>query len=301
VTDPTTADEFLRHRTRLLGIAYRLLGSMWDAEDVVSDAMVRWLRVDRSEIREPAAFLTTMVTRRALDQLTSARVTRQRYVGPWLPEPTLTDTAVLGPLDSLELRESVSVATLHVLEELTPPERGVFVLREAFGFPFAEIAEILDLSVPGARQLFHRARRHIAEHGHRFEADPEEHATLLDEFLRAVATGDLDDLEHLLADHAVAYSDGGGKVRAALRPINGRANIIKFFKGLVRRFEVGDVRLVEANGRAAAVFSIGRLDELLTIEVHDHAIHAVYGILNPDKLTYVEDQIVRHAAPGRGG
>ncbi len=176
MTGISASDEFLRHRTRLLGIAYRLLGSMWDAEDIVSEAMVRWLRVDRSEIREPAAFLTTMVTRLALDQLTSARVTRQSYVGPWLPEPTLTDSSVLGPLDSLELRESVSVATLHVLEELTPPERGVFVLREAFDFPFAEIAEILDISEAGARQLFHRARRHIAEHGHRFEADPVEHA-----------------------------------------------------------------------------------------------------------------------------
>ncbi len=295
MTGISASDEFLRHRTRLLGIAYRLLGSMWDAEDIVSEAMVRWLRVEHSEIREPAAFLTTMVTRLALDQLTSARVTRQSYVGPWLPEPTLTDSSVLGPLDSLELRESVSVATLHVLEELTPPERGVFVLREAFDFPFAEIAEILDISDAGARQLFHRARHHIAEHGHRFQADPVEHATLLDEFLRAVVTGDLDDLEHLLADQAVSYSDGGGKVRAAIRPVNGRANIVKFFRGLVRRFDVGEVRLVEANGRAAAVFSIGRHTELLTIEVHDHAIHAIYGIVNPDKLTYVEEQISHYS------
>ena len=294
MTDIGASDEFLRHQTRLLGIAYRLLGSMWDAEDIVSEAMVRWLRVEHSEIREPAAFLTTMVTRLALDQLTSARVTRQSYVGPWLPEPILTDMSVLGPLDSLEIRESVSVATLHVLEELTPPERGVFVLREAFDFPFAEIAEILATSEAGARQLFHRARRHIAEHGHRFDADPVEHATLLDEFLRAVTTGDLDDLEHLLLDQAVSYSDGGGKVRAAIRPINGRANIVKFFRGLIRRFEVGEIRLVEANGRAAAVFSIGRHTELLTIEAHDHSIHAIYGIVNPDKLTYVEQQISHH-------
>jgi RNA polymerase sigma-70 factor (ECF subfamily) len=295
VTQDAAVEEFLRYRTRLLGVAYRLLGSMWDAEDVVSDAMVRWLRADRSDVREPVAFLTTMVSRLALDQLSSARVTRQRYVGPWLPEPALTDASTLGPLDSVELRESVSVATLHVLEDLTPPERGVFVLREAFDFPFAEIAEILDVSEAGARQLFHRARAHLAEHGHRFEADPDEHAILLDEFLHAVTTGDLDDLERLLADDAIAYSDGGGKVRAARRPIVGRANVIKFFRGLRRRYAVRDVRVVEANGRAAAVFVIGRQSELLTIEAQGHAIRTVYGILNPDKLAFVERQLAQRS------
>jgi RNA polymerase sigma-70 factor (ECF subfamily) len=287
----TAADEFLRHRSRLLGIAYRMLGSTWDAEDVVSEAMLRWLRADRSDVREPAAFLTTMVSRIALDQLTSARATRQQYVGPWLPEPTLTDAPVLGPLDSVELRETVSVATLHVLEELTPTERGVFVLREAFDLPFAEIAQILRVSEPSARQLHHRARQHLADHRHRFDADPDEHAVLLEQFLHAVTTGELDELERLLAEEALSYSDGGGKVRAALRPIRGRANVIKFFRGLVRRYDVRDLRVVEANGRAAAVFRIGRRTEFLTIDARDHSIHAVYGIVNPDKLAYVERQL----------
>ena len=267
---------------------------MWDAEDVVSEAMVRWLRVDQSEIREPVAYLTTMVSRIALDQLKSARVTRQSYIGPWLPEPALTASSDLGPLDTVELRESVSVATLHVMEQLTPPERGVFVLREAFEFPFAEIAEILDISeaeratAVSPRPAPHRGARPPLRRG------PEEHATLLDDSYKRWSPASSTNWKSSWPSEAVVYSDGGGKHRAAIRPVTGRANIVKFFRGLVRRFDVGEVRVVEANGRAAAVFSIGRQTELLTIEVHDHAIHAIYGIVNPDKLTYVEQQISHH-------
>jgi RNA polymerase sigma-70 factor (ECF subfamily) len=294
VSPETTADEFLRHRTRLLGVAYRLLGSMWDAEDVVSEAMVRWLRVDSTDVREPLAYLTTMVTRLALDQLKSAHATRQSYVGPWLPEPTLTKTAELGPLDTVELRDSVSLATLHVMEQLTPPERGVFVLREAFELSFAEIGEILETTEAAARQLLHRARARIARGEPRFEADPSEHAVLLGRFLRAVEAGDLADLEQLLASDAISYSDGGGKVRAAIRPIVGRDNVLKFLRGLVRRFAVHDVQMVEANGLPAALLAIGHQRELLTLEVFDHRIRAVYNVLNPEKLTHVERQLRRY-------
>ncbi len=292
MTDDAAVDEFLRHRPRLLGIAYRMLGSMWDAEDVVSDAMVRWLRIERSDVREPAAFLTTMVSRLALDQLKSARVQRQEYVGPWLPEPTLTGPSNLGPLDTVELRESVSVATLHVLEQLTPPERGVFVLREAFDLPFAEIAEILDISPSNARQLFHRARRRVAGDGHRFPADPGAHATLLDRFLGAVSSGDLAQLESLLADDVVAYSDGGGKARAAIRPVRGKANIIKYIRGLLRRFPLQPgIRVVTANGLPAALLALGAQSELLVLSVRDRKIEAIYGIINPDKLSYLDRQL----------
>jgi RNA polymerase sigma-70 factor (ECF subfamily) len=287
----TTAEEFLRYRTRLLGVAYRLLGSMWDAEDVVSEAMVRWLRIDSTEVHEPLAYLTTMVTRLALDQLKSAHATRQSYVGTWLPEPTLTKTAELGPLDTVELRDSVSLATLHVMEQLTPPERGVFVLREAFELSFAQIAEILEMTETGARQLLHRARGRIARDEARFHADPSEHAAFLDRFLRAVGDGELTDLEDLLASDAISYSDGGGRVRAAIRPIVGRDNVLKFLRGLLRRFAVHDIRIVEANGLPAAFLWFGRLPELLTLEVVDHRIQTVFGILNPDKLTHVERQL----------
>ncbi len=297
MTEEGAVEEFLNERSRLLGIAYRLLGSMWDAEDIVSDAMVRWLRTDRTTIREPAAFLTTMVSRLALDQLKSARVTRQRYVGPWLPEPTLTETSELGPLDTVELRESVSVATLHVMEQLTPPERGAFVLREAFDLPFAQIAEILDITESGARQVCHRARRRLADRGQRFQADPNEHAVLLDRFLRAVSCGDLAGLEELLAADAVAYSDGGGKAHAAIRPIVGRANVVKFIRGLLRRFPLAsEIQVIEANGMSAALLAFGRQTELLTVEVQGHRIQSIYGILNPEKLSYVDRQLTLRGA-----
>ena len=291
------ADEFLQHRARLLGIAYRLLGSMWDAEDVVSEAMVRWLRIDRSDIREPAAFLTTMVSRLALDQLRSARVKRQTYVGPWLPEPTLTEPSAVGPLDTVERRESLSFATLKVMEELTPPERGVFVLREAFDFPFAQIAEILDLTTDGARQLFHRAQQRIAGGTRRFPADRDEHGKLLDRFLTAVTSGELGELEELLAEDVVSYSDGGGKTRATLIPVVGKRRVLKLYRAIRRRVEFGrDLRIVEVNGVPAALFTMRSFTELLMVNVEDHRIRTIYAILNPDKLSYLLGrQLAGHA------
>jgi RNA polymerase sigma-70 factor, ECF subfamily len=287
-------DQFLHNRGRLLGLAYRLLGSMWDAEDVVSEAMVRWLRVDHDAVREPAAYLTTMVSRIALDELKSARVARQRYVGPWLPEPTLSEPSDLGPLDTVELRESLSLATLHVMEQLTPPERGVFVLRAAFELPFAEIAGILEISVESARQLHHRARVRVERDEPRFRADPAEHAMLLERFLGAVGSGDLDALEGLLADDVVAYADGGGRARAAIRPVRGKANVLKYLRGLLRRFPFErEVGMVDANGLPAARVSFGVQSELLVIDVRAHHVHGVYGVLNPDKLSYLDRQLAR--------
>src|SRR5690606_16405634 len=202
---------------RLLGIAYRLLGSMWDAEDVVADALERWQRVDRRQVREPLAYLTTIVSRLALDQLRSARAQRETYVGPWLPEPVLTAPSSidpLDPLDAIERRETLSLATLHMLERLTPPERAVFVLREAFEVPYDQIADILGITPGSARQLRYRARTRLADAtalapdvapgrpgAPGVSAPPAtgEHATLLDELLAAMGSGDLDRLEGLLA------------------------------------------------------------------------------------------------------
>ena len=161
MTADALAHEFTEFRPRLLGIAYRMLGSAWDAEDVVAEAMVRWMGVDREQVREPLAFLTTVVTRLAIDQLRSARATRETYVGEWLPEPVVTDPSRLGPLDTVERRETVSLATLRMMEALTPPERAVLVLHEAFDLTHAEIADILGISEEGARQHLRRARRHL--------------------------------------------------------------------------------------------------------------------------------------------
>jgi RNA polymerase sigma-70 factor (ECF subfamily) len=298
--DPNDAvEEFERHRPHLLGIAYRLLGSMWDAEDVVADALVRWLRidpVDRARVREPIAFLTTMVSRLALDQLRSARVRREAYVGPWLPEPALTGRG--GPLDTLERRETLSLATLHLLERLTPPERAVFILREAFDVPYDQLAEILDVTPDGARQLLHRARNRLGDDRRadrrdavRFPPDPEEHQRLLDRLLRAMGSGDLHGLEDLLAAEAISYSDGGGKGRASRRPIVGAQHIVKFLTGLARRFGMGEPQIVEANGLPAALLTIGRQRELLAIDVREGKIQAIYNVINPDKLSYIDGQL----------
>src|ERR687897_2990174 len=211
------AREFMEQRPRLLGIAYRLLGTMWDAEDIVADAMVRWLAVDREQVREPAAFLTTMVTRRALDQLRSARVARESYTGEWLPEPIGTAPSPLDPLDTVERRESVSLATLRMMEQLTPPERAVFVLHEAFDVPHAAIADVLDISQDSSRQHLHRARSHLEGADPPFDVEHRTHDTLFERFLAALEDGDLDRVRNVLADDVVAYSDGGGKARAARR------------------------------------------------------------------------------------
>ena len=276
---------FESYRPLLLGLAYRLLGSMWDAEDVVQEAYVRWSATDRAEIREPRAFLVTVVSRLALDQLRSARVTREAYTGPWLPEPVATDA--LGPLDTAELRDSVAYATLHLMERLSPPERAVFVLREAFDVPYAEIAAILDTTVTNCRQLHHRAARRVAAGRDRFTLAEDQHAKLLVRFLEAAQSGDLAGLTELLTEDVVAWNDGGGKVRAALRPIEGREHVVAFVRGLVTRYPFGTPRRVDVNGRPAVALEVDGIDQVVTVDVFDGRIDGIYVVLNPDKLGHV--------------
>ena len=285
------AREFMEHRPRLLGIAYRLLGTMWDAEDIVADAMVRWLTVDREQVREPAAFLTTMVTRRSLDQLRSARVAREKYTGEWLPEPIGTEPSPLDPLDTVERRESVSLATLRMMEQLTPPERAVFVLHEAFDVPHAAIADVLDISQASSRQHLHRARAHIGGSNRRFDPEPAAHGTLFERFLGALETGDLDGLQDMLTSDAVAYSDGGGKARAARHPVVGADKVIAFFGALRRHHSIQVERLVEVNGQAGALLWFGRQYQLLTVDLRGDKIREIDSIMNPDKLEYLHRQL----------
>jgi RNA polymerase sigma-70 factor (ECF subfamily) len=281
----------MEHRPRLLGIAYRMLGSMWDAEDVVEDTMVRWLAVDRGEVREPAAFLTTMVTRRALDQLRSARVNRERYIGPWLPEPVGTAPSPFDPLDTVERRETVGVATLRLMEQLTPPERAVLVLHDAFDVPHAEIAGILDITAESSRQHLHRARSHLGDSPSRFEAEADARDELFDRFLRALEDGDLDQLQEVLAADVVAYSDGGGKARANRRPLVGADAVVGFLGALRRRLPVEVDRRVEVNGQPGVLLWFGRAYVLITVGVRDGRIQVVLSILNPDKLEYLRGQL----------
>ncbi|MFG1702212.1 RNA polymerase sigma-70 factor [Nonomuraea sp. M3C6] len=279
------AVDFEEYRPMLLGLAYRLLGSMWDAEDVVQEAWLRWQGTDQSVVREPRAFLMTVVSRLALDQLRSARVKREAYTGPWLPEPVMTSEA--GPLDTAELRDTVSFATLHLMERLSPPERAVFVLREAFELPYDEIAEIVGTSVANARQLHRRASVRLAEGRDRFQPAAEDHAKLLVKFMAAASGGDLAALTELFHEDVVAWNDGGGKVKAALRPIVGKRKVAAFLGGLIARYDFTDARVLEVNGGLAIWTRIGEVHQLVVIEPRDGLIKEIYGVLNPDKLTRV--------------
>ncbi|MFI6926096.1 RNA polymerase sigma-70 factor [Nonomuraea spiralis] len=277
--------DFEEYRPMLLGLAYRLLGSMWDAEDVVQEAWLRWEGTDRSAVREPRAFLLTVVSRLALDQLRSARVRREAYTGPWLPEPVATGDA--GPLDTAELRDTMSYATLHMMERLSPPERAVFVLREAFELPYDQIAEIVGSSVANARQMHHRASTRLSQGRDRFSPTNEDHTRLLTKFMEAAGGGDLDALTELLHEDVVLWNDGGGKVRAALRPIFGRRKVSGFIGGLLSRYDFSQARLVEVNGRPALWTRVGGNDQLIALDVRDGRIQELYGLSNPDKLARV--------------
>ncbi|GAA4054606.1 RNA polymerase sigma-70 factor [Actinomadura miaoliensis] len=277
---------FEEHRRILLGLAYRLLGSMWDAEDVVQEAYLRWTNTDREQVREPRSFLVTVVTRLALDQLRSARASRESYTGPWLPEPV--DARAFGPLDTAELRDTLSYATLHMMERLSPPERAVFVLREAFDLPYDEIAEILGSPSATCRQWHHRAVGRLAEGRGRFTPATGDHTELLKRFLGAAQNGDVTALAELLAEDAIAYNDGGGKVRAALRPVVGRAKVLAFVAGLMSRYPLEEARLTEANGEPAIWTVIGGQRQLVTFGIRDGRIQQIFSILNPDKLSSID-------------
>jgi RNA polymerase sigma-70 factor, ECF subfamily len=282
--DPTA--EFQSHRPALLGLAYRLLGSMWDAEDVVADAYEKWMRADHAAVRTPRAFLVTAVSRLAIDALTSARARRETYPGPWLPEPVAT--AELGPAEIAEIDDTVSYATLHLMERLSPPERAVVVLREAFAMPYERIGEILGASAAACRQMQHRAQVRLA--AERTPGDPPssaEHRRLLERFLEAARTGDLDGLTGMLSADVIAYNDGGGKVRSAPRPVRGRVHVAAFVAGLVRKYPIGPVAFVEVNGQVGLEITLGADRSVVTLDARDGVITAVYTQRNPDKLAYV--------------
>jgi RNA polymerase sigma-70 factor (ECF subfamily) len=281
-----SGEEFEEHRGLLLGLAYRLLGSMWDAEDVVQEAYVRWVSADRGAVREPRAFLVTVVTRLALDQLRSARVTREAYVGPWLPEP-VGEAGALGPQDSAELRDTLSYATLHMMERLSPPERAVFVLREAFELPYDEIARIVRVSVANCRQLHHRAGKRMARGRDRFRPSAEDHARLLGRIIAASHGGDLAGLTALLSEDVVAWTDGGGRVKAALRPIIGRAKVLRFLAGVTAKFGEPTTWPVTVNGHTALWRLAGDDRQLVMFGVRGGLVAEIYIMRNPDKLTRV--------------
>lgn len=258
-----------------------MTGSRADAEDILQDAFLRWQAVEQQGIESPKAFLTTVVSRLALDSLKVAHRKREVYVGPWLPEP------IVGPVtEPVELAESLSFAFLHLLESLPAAERVAFLMREVFDAEYKEVAETLETSEANARQLVSRARDHIRSRRPRHRVDPEKHQQLLEEFIRACAVGDTTALVGLLKDDATLYSDGGGKTRAALKPIYGADKIIRFVVGLLKK-GLGELGAypIEVNGGPGAVVTLdGRPNTLVAIEPDGDRISNIYFVLNPDKL-----------------
>ncbi|KAK1179654.1 RNA polymerase sigma factor SigJ [Streptomyces sp. NBS 14/10] len=301
-------DRFEASRFRLEAIAYRLLGSASEAEDAVQEAFLRWQAADVDRIEVPEAWLTKVLTNLCLNQLTSARARRETYVGQWLPEPLLAGDVMLGPADTAEQRESVSYAVLTLMERLSPNERAVYVLREAFDYPHREIAEILDITEASSQQIFHRAKKHVADGQARTEVDEAAARRIVEEFLAAATSGRPEPLVRLLTQDAVAIGDGGGKIPARTKAFEGAVAVAKFMWGLfkpgkAKRDLVGgsiEVYATTANGDPAVVGVVdGQVVGVLCLEVTAEGIAAFRNQVNPDKLERASEQwaAVDHGEP----
>jgi RNA polymerase sigma-70 factor (ECF subfamily) len=274
----------------MFSVAYRMLGSVGEAEDVVQEAFARMQERAPGDIRTPAAYAMTVTTRLAIDELRSARRRRESYTGTWLPEPMITDLAS-QPEQQAELHDTVSMAALVMLERLTPAERAVFVLRTAFGYDYAEIAEIIGKSAANCRQILRRARSRITQDEPRFTADPAHRDELARLFLAAATNGDIAQLEKLLSADVVYDGDGGGKVPALARPVTGRTRVARLVVGLTRAAASRGLQLVPVpiNGGPGllAVDAAGTVVGVLALHVSDGQVRAIRAIVNPDKLTHL--------------
>jgi RNA polymerase sigma-70 factor (ECF subfamily) len=285
-------DSFESYRPLMFSIAYRMLGSITEAEDMVQEAYLRYQRVPPEEIGSLKAFLSTVVTRLCLNHLELARNQRETYIGPWLPEPALTatDTRFI-PASRAELQDSISMAFLVLLEQLSPLERAVFLLREVFDYDYAEIAAIMDKDEAACRQLFSRARKHIADHRPRFKPDPNQHRQLLQQFVQAVTTGDLDGVLQLLTDEATLTADSNGKIRGALnQPLRGREAVAKFLVASPRFVEVPlTPQFIEVNGEPSLLLCApdGEVRVVMTMEESGGKVRDIRVVTNPDKLAAV--------------
>jgi RNA polymerase sigma-70 factor (ECF subfamily) len=282
--DPS--EVFDRQRPFLFSIAYRMLGSVMDGEDVVQEAYLRWQRAPQAEVRSPRAYLSAVVTRLCIDQLRSARTQREEYIGPWLPEPLPTEPAP----DAVVIDESLSMAFLVLLESLNPTERAVFLLREVFDYDYDEISRLVGKSEANCRQIARRARQSVAARRPRFESSPEQEERLMGSFLEACFGGDMEDLLALLSEDVTFWSDGGGKTRAALNPIHGADKVARFFSGILRKAPPGlVVRRALVNGRPGLIgyFEDGRPQSVATFDVAEGSIRAIRLVVNPEKLRAV--------------
>ena len=276
-------DPFVTHRRLLFTVAYEMLGSAADAEDMVQETWLRWVDVDHDEIRDPRAYLVRMVTRQSLNRLRTLARRREDYVGEWLPEPLLTSPDVA---DDVVLAESVSVAMLTVLETLGPTERVVFVLREVFDTPYEEIAAAVDKTPAAVRQITHRARHHVAERRPRMQVSPAEQQAVVDRFLVALESGDIQGLFDVLAPDVVAIADGGGKAAAVRHPVEGAEQVVGMLTRFARVAPSAELRTLWLNGSPAVRVDLdGELMFAVSLVVHDDRITRIYGMANPHKLT----------------
>lgn len=280
------ASVFEEQRAYLRGLAYRMTGSLADAEDVVQDAYLRWNGADADSIREPRAFLTTLVTRLCLDQRKSARVRRETYVGSWLPEPVI-DTDQLTADAMTELAQDVSMALMLALERLSPAERAAFLLHDVFGYDHPEVAKMIGKSAAACRKLAERARVHVQASRVRTQPSEEECTRVVVAFLKAVASGDATELGEMLVEDAVIYTDGGGRVPAATNPIYGRDRIVRFMLGVTAKPVPGrrSVRMAKLNGMPGfLLFLDGTLVQATSFELSPQGVTVIYSVRNPDKL-----------------
>jgi RNA polymerase sigma-70 factor (ECF subfamily) len=285
--DPNRLAIFDQYRSLLFSIAYRMLGSVADAEDMLQETFIRWQQADDEEIRSPRAFLVTIISRLCINHLQSARVQREEYVGQWLPEPIVTDAAG-DPLGMVRMDESLSMAFLVLLERLTPVERAVFLLREVFEYEYAEIAAVLGLSEANCRQIFRRSREHVSAMRPRFQVSAEKQSDLLERFLEAVGGADMDGLVALLSKDAVLYADGGGKGIAVPNLVHGADKVARGVLGGMSKFVPKDLvrRITLINGKPGVVaYWNGRPFSVITLEESGSQIRAIYLVTNPEKLS----------------
>ena len=286
--DPAT-EAFVAHRNLLFTVAYEMLGSAADAEDVLQETWLRWAGVDLGTVRDQRAYLVRITTRQALGRLRTLGRRKESYVGPWLPEPLLTTPDVA---EDVELAESVSMAMLLVLETLTPTERAVFVLRDVFDVPYDEIAEAVGKSPAAVRQIAHRARAHVAARRPRGVVSAAETRAALEAFRQAAETGDLQGLLDVLAPDVVALSDGGGIVQAMPVPVVGAGRVARLLAtGLGRLAAVGSLQPAQVNGYPALILRLnGEIDTVMAVRIDDGLITGLYAVRNPEKLSHMEQE-----------
>jgi RNA polymerase sigma-70 factor (ECF subfamily) len=281
----TRAEDFERYRSLLFSISYRMLGSVADAEDLVQEAYLRWREAPEAEVRSPKSYLSAVVTRLSIDRLRSARVKREEYVGPWLPEPLLSDRAEEGA-DPIELDESLSMAFLVVLESLNPVERAVFLLREVFDYDYEEISRIVGKSEDNCRQIARRARQSVAARRPRFDRSPAQEERLTERFVEACVSGDMEGLIGLLSEDVTLWSDGGGKVAAAPYPIHGPRAVARFLLGVLRTVPPGfSARPTQINGgRGVVGYVDGHATSVVALDFEDGRLRGIRIVVNPQKL-----------------